>query len=348
MSISVNTEVIRGQLHLLHYMIEDTGIGMTPEAVEALFQPFYQAGEDVSRKYGGTGLGLVISQGLVSAMGGKIGVKSTLGKGSVFEFSIRVEALEPPSGENQKLSLEGWKIFICDPCEGRRRALQDRLSRMGAVFPEKAALYDLVIADEENCLEMTDSRWRIILTGGLPEHIYELKVLTPSDRLLMKPLRWRALQDLLNQINGGGTLPAEPPKARVRNISLRVLVADDNSVNRKIAGMMLNKLGCDCSFAENGEEVLKLLHSGDFDACLMDCRMPVMDGFEVTRRIRSGEAGERVRNMPVIAFTAGVSPDEQKRCSEAGMDGFVSKPLEMDALLKSLEKYSKEPSSGQK
>ncbi len=157
----------------------------------------------------------------------------------------------------------------------------------------------------------------------------------------MKPLRWRALKELLVQIKGGGGFLEEPATEGIRNLSLRVLVADDNSVNRKIAGLMLDKIGCTFRFAENGLEVLEKLSSEGFDVCLMDCHMPVLDGFETTRRIRSGEAGACVSGIPVIALTAGTMPEEQKKCLDSGMNAFLPKPLELPELCRVLGKYSK-------
>lgn len=339
--LSVEAQSLSDRVYILHFAVEDTGIGMSPEAVGALFQPFRQAGSEVSRKYGGTGLGLMISQSLVNAMGGKIEVRSSPGKGSVFEFSIRAEAPGIVPGEVFKSPIKGWKVFVCDGCERRRRALQDHLLGLEALFSENTGLYDLVIADEESCSASVSSRLRIILTGGLPQYAGDLEVLHHSDRLLMKPLRWRALKDLLVQLSGGGPPPEEARTLGIRNLSLRVLVAEDNSVNRKIAGLMLDKIGCTFRFAENGREVLERLSSESFDVCLMDCHMPVMDGFETTRRIRSGEAGSEASGVSIIALTAGVEPEEKKKCLDSGMDGFLPKPLEFQELYQVLEKYTK-------
>ncbi|HWJ93670.1 MAG TPA: response regulator, partial [Telluria sp.] len=356
----------------LRFEVHDTGIGISREARSRIFEAFSQADDSTTRKFGGTGLGLAISKQLVELMGGSIGVDNALTQGSVFWFTVSFDKrrVDPDAPGAHQHSLEGLRVLIVDEQPSSRVGLERHLSAWQAnsdsVATAEDALaqlaqaaqrgkpYDAAILDME--LEHTSGLLLASTIKADPAtRAIRLLVLSP-ERLaadpvqrreagvayqLIKPARAADLFACLATRPRGPTAPAAqfmpPPPAVPRPAARarlrRVLLAEDNPVNVEVARAMLESLGLATQCARNGEEALQAVRSGDFDAVLMDCQMPVMDGFAATSAIRreEREAG-RARMLPIIAITANALQGDREACLAAGMDDYLSKPFTQQQL----------------
>lgn len=362
--VSVAREAGAGPLARLRVSVRDTGIGVTPEQQEHLFQPFVQADQSTSRKYGGTGLGLAISKQLVSHMGGSIGVQSRGGGGSTFWFTADFPVAEDASGgEPSWIYPSGVRALVAVG----HAATSDQIARqLGAgegdiavAASGRAALvalraaasvgkpFSLVIADQDlpelSGLELartlksdaTFAGIKIILLTSLVQTVDKAEpVGRGADCVLAKPVRLDPLHTALHTVFGHGRT-ADPdvgaPAAAVL-AGLRVLVAEDNRVNQKVARMQLAKLGCLCEIADHGRAAVEAVQRAEWDVVLMDCQMPELDGFEATRRIRAWEAEcaatqGSVKPRYIIAMTANAMIGDREECLAAGMDDYISKPV---------------------
>lgn len=293
------------------FEVVDTGPGMSPEIRAALFQPFEQGDASVARLHGGTGLGLAISQNLIESMGGHIEVESTLGKGSRFHFFLPQSKLADPEPCVPSAHIT---VFLDESNPIRFQAIEEFLQIRGYVLVRAMDQAEIFLFDRPQ-------------HTPFPDPIQADKSIT-----LPKPLRWSALLDrilAMHMIPSTDSAAVEAPSLR---FSHHILVADDNPTNRKIVNLMLQKLGCSTVLVENGQQALDALQHAHFDLCLMDCRMPVLDGIEATRQIRQGHAGEPAMKLPIFALSAGVMQEEQERCIEAGMNGFLPKPVVLTSL----------------
>lgn len=315
-------------VHDIHFSIMDTGIGMDSSVVEHLFQPFQQADTSIARRFGGTGLGLAISQRLVQAMGGEIKVTSQVGQGSTFHFSIATKC-EP--FENPQL-LHGKRVVIYDEQEERKKSIETFLQGMGAQIQIWGESCDLSILTDHPPMSRNLSPINIIVGDSF--------IAEAPDLPLPLPLRWNLLREKIRQAIGlvpqeNNALPCE----NCQKLNMSILVVDDNAVNRKVASLMLQKLGCTYTLASGGFEALELLPGHSFDACLMDCQMPGLDGFETTKQARELEKQGKIPHIPIIALTAGVTQAEREHCLSAGMDGFLPKPLVLQSLRDTLHRW---------
>ncbi len=351
----------------LRFTIRDTGIGLSDSARASLFQPFVQADASTTRKYGGTGLGLGISRRLVEMMHGEISVESQPGQGSTFSFTAtfgRGAAAETPLPHPLE-SLEGRKVLIVDDNSTNRIILQHQIAgwnmhAAGSATDATEALsllrcnaaqgepYDLAILDMQmpgtNGLALarlirSDPRIAgthlVLLTsmsnGVVPEELHAAGI----EAHLTKPVKSAQLQACLLTILGDRSIaPAELPDAPRPALStaarrLRILVAEDNSVNQKVALRLLQKLGCGADVAANGLEVLESVRRQTYDVVLMDCQMPEMDGYEATRQLRRREGDRKVNRHWIVAMTANAMQGDRDLCLEAGMDDYLSKPVRL-------------------
>jgi len=305
--------------------VADSGIGLSQEQIEQLFQPFSQADSSTARKYGGTGLGLSISQRLVRLMGGLITVSSTPGTGSLFRFSLPLPVTQPASPVN----LAGRKVLLIEPCAENRAALEKMLTalkiQVTAMAAPEAGLTqndDLVLVSQES---LSGAQTR------LPE--------TQSPRILLHPLGSPSLHP-----PGFVAALAQPVKlssllelfSAPQAASPHVLLVEDNPVNLKIMLAFLQKMQMTTDTAENGQIALQMLARNDYDLVLMDLQMPEMDGLSATKAIRAGEAGVRNPTIPIIALTADSQQEEEARCRAAGMDDFLGKPVQFEQLRSAL------------
>ncbi|PJI49954.1 MAG: hybrid sensor histidine kinase/response regulator [Pseudomonas sp.] len=330
--------------------VRDTGIGVAPEALLKIFQPFTQADAGITRQYGGTGLGLALTRKLCEAMQGELSVTSEPGLGSEFVVTLPLPALEPA----QPLAkLEGKLIVQCAASSGLAVLLQNWLPEWGVNYQRldiDASLagveLDVLLSDCPDCLvvlrqNVTKPVLLVTAYGNFlePELAQRLAPLRQLARPLSRAVLYQALQQAFeHQPPPSAKAPGTTPQEQ---FSARVLLVEDNPVNQLVARGLLQKLGCQVDIAINGEEALKQLDGAEFDLVLMDCNMPVMDGYQATHEIR--QSG-RWPGLPVIALTANALPDERERCRAAGMDDYLAKPFHRDELAAILERWAGQPS----
>ncbi|HZR84975.1 MAG TPA: response regulator [Candidatus Binatia bacterium] len=355
---------------VLRFDVRDTGIGIPEQARDRLFQAFSQADGSTTRKYGGTGLGLAISRRLTELMGGEIGLDSELGKGSTFWFTARLARTVAETAGAAADGLPGLRALVVDDSPTVRMDLVAKLANLGiaarsapdgesALARLREALardecYDLAILDLQmpgmDGIELARrirseselASLPLVLHTGFSErcHAEEARAAGISAYLL-KPVQPADLAACLRKVvrarSGGGEvrqlLAAPPLRPAPARDSLRILVAEDNPVNQKVARHMLERLGHTADIVASGREALLALessHGGGYDLILMDCQMPDMDGFATTREIRRRE-GDR-QHTPIIAMTAYAMQGDRERCLAAGMDDYIAKPVKPDTL----------------
>jgi CheY-like chemotaxis protein len=354
---------------VLHFFVRDTGIGISPEQQAKLFQAFSQADSSTTRKYGGTGLGLAISARLIELMGGRIWLESEVGCGSVFHFTIPfgLARAVPPEREAPDVVQE-LLVLIVDDNATNRLILVEMLRRWGmrptAVASGAAALAALdqaQAAGEPFGLVLLDAMMPEMDGFTLAERIQKdrgrvepiLMMLSSAGQrddaarcralgvkaYLTKPVRQATLLDAILTALSPATAPratAESPKSQPAARRLRILLAEDNAVNQRLAVALLERRGHQVVVAANGREALAMIERDRFDAVLMDVQMPEMDGYEATAAIRAREAGSGSR-LPIIAMTAHVMKGDREHCLAVGMDGYIAKPLRPDDLFNALE-----------
>ena len=347
----------------LQFSVRDTGIGIAPENQAKLFDSFTQADGSTTRKYGGTGLGLTIAKMLVEIMGGKMSLQSELGKGSTFTFNAAFGSAEQRSADNaaDDLALRGVQVLCVDDNPTNLRILEHQCRRWGMTPTHAASAKEAMVAFEARRANQTSfplalldvdmpdvdgfelaqqlrqtkegSEMAIILLSSVDRRPEtkdgeELKV----DGVLRKPvfpayLRRKILEVLNVRDAAAG---AEKNSYEFRSFDFRVLLVEDNQVNQMVGKRTLKKMGCTCTVAENGKLALQALEQDEFDLVLMDCQMPEMDGYEATRRIRA--SGKAYATIPIIAMTANAMKGDREKCLEAGMDGYIPKPVKLDAI----------------
>jgi len=351
----------------LHFRVRDTGIGIPEEKRDQLFELFSQVDSSRSREYRGTGLGLSISKRLVEAMGGEIWVESEVGEGSTFHFTIQTTvpqqtADEFPLPPDAQSVLAGTRVLIADDNEATRQFLTQRVEAVGVdtttVATEDATIealekhsYDVVLLDaeltesEESVVEERmfdpsdeDSPSLLLLDTGPArnqsadgEHVQALRKPVKQARL------YEALLDVLQGSEQAGP-HGESEKPRIEVSSLRVLLAEDDAVNQKMTTQLLAKMGHKVHTVSDGVEVLDAVRERTYDVILMDVQMPEMDGLEATRRLRKEWSSEE--QPYVVALTASVMESDRESCWDAGMDAFLSKPVQRDEIAQILNEPS--------
>ncbi|WP_323615138.1 hybrid sensor histidine kinase/response regulator [Pseudomonas putida] len=319
--------------------VRDTGIGIAEDAQARIFQPFTQAGAGITRQYGGTGLGLALTRNLCKAMQGHLHIRSEPGLGSCFSAELplttHTEAIAPAP-------LEGRVVALSNAASGLGELLQDVLPRWGLSYSRHdsaqalaGATIDLLITDDLDHLfqlrpALTAPILLVTAYGNFlsPEQAAQLAPL----HQLARPLARNALYQTLRRTLQGHA-PEHPlaiPALTATDGRARILLVEDNPVNQLVAKGMLAKLGCLVQVATQGVEALEWLEQEDFDLVLMDCNMPVMDGYEASRRIR--QSG-RWPALPIVALTANAMPEERERCRAAGMNDYLAKPFRREELL---------------
>ncbi|MHB8474910.1 MAG: response regulator [Steroidobacteraceae bacterium] len=358
---------------LLRFEVIDTGIGISEEVQGRIFNSFSQADSFTTRKYGGTGLGLAICRQLAALMGGEIGVRSALGRGATFWFEVRLEPAAAPSTPTRPPDLAGLRALIVDDNASNREILQQHLRSCGvevttaetgaaalaALNAGDGRTFDLCLVDDqmpgEDGFQLAklirqDPRWpaqRLILLATRDDHDSG-----ESARLfaavLAKPLRRSQLFACVARVMSGpprtaadslpGALAAAPPAA-ARGAGPKILLVEDNPVNREVAVAMLENLGCAAEAAENGLLAIEAMSAATYDAVLMDCQMPIMDGLTAAGEIRRREHTSGAARVPIIALTANAMEGERERCLAAGMDDFLSKPFTQRQLATLLRRW---------
>jgi len=359
----------------------DTGIGIAEEHQGRLFRAFSQADTSTTRKYGGSGLGLVICRELVALMSGTIGVESTCGEGSTFWFTSKLEkqASDGAQPMPSATALRGLRVLVVDDNRTNREILLELSHTWGFIADEAAnarqALdmlyaavevgrpYRIVITDrkmpemdgKELGLAIKDSpdlsTTTLIMLDSVGLHDDKKLRELGFAAVLSKPLRQSELFNaIVNSVRGVGAKPIRKargdftPEARPEWRGKRILLAEDNAVNQDVALEMLRSAGYDCECVANGKDALEAITRGSYDLVFMDCQMPEMDGFEATTKIREYEsdcmeAGGEPLRIPVIALTAHAMKGDREQCLAAGMDDYLSKPLDPDRVIGTVEKW---------
>src|SRR3984885_3080091 len=359
----------------ISFLVRDTGIGIAPEAQSRIFREFEQADERIARSYGGTGLGLSISERIVKRMGGRITLESQPGVGSTFEVSVPLAAADAAGSEQKPFAapdLTGQSIMLVAPQSIEASLIARRLQRWGgqtcvvsdiavaqALLPERswhAILLDRALgaAEVESLGQAArmHATQRIVMFTPAARHELQPSPASAFTGYLVKPLRAASLAarltaapeivapnlagDSLIEANDTAEAPAMVP-AR----GLLILVAEDNEINALLMRSLLTRLGHHAVITTNGEQALESWLSAKsagtpYDLVLMDIQMPQLDGIETTKRIRACEAGQPGRQTPILALTANTLVEDRYACFEAGMDGFLIKPLDRDKLTDAL------------
>ncbi|GLO52766.1 hybrid sensor histidine kinase/response regulator [Pseudomonas putida] len=319
--------------------VRDTGIGIPEEAQARIFQPFTQAGAGITRQYGGTGLGLALTRNLCKAMQGHLHIKSDPGFGSRFTaelpLAVHTEAIPPAP-------LHGRVAALSAAGSGLNELLQDLLPAWGLAYQHHdssagldATAIDLLITDSlDQLFELRPAlKTPILLVTAYGNFLpSEQSVTLAPLHQLARPLARNALYQTLRRTLQGHEPehPLATPAITLEQGRARILLVEDNPVNQLVAKGMLAKLGCQVQLATQGAEALELLEQDEFDLVLMDCNMPVMDGYEASRRIR--QSG-RWPDLPIVALTANAMPEERERCRAAGMNDYLAKPFRREELL---------------
>jgi signal transduction histidine kinase/CheY-like chemotaxis protein len=343
------------------FAVSDNGIGMKPEQMDKLFKPFSQADSSTTRIHGGTGLGLSISKRLADLMGGRIWVESEFGKGSTFGFTIQAEATELEQCPNTLLA--GRRVLIVDDIEVNRRILlhycgswgmEARATGDGAEalgWVKGGERFDIALLDSQmpgmDGRELAtalralrpEAELPIVMVSSAPVTGLERGIVSGS---LLKPIKPSRVFDVVQSVlfKTGRTrvdeIKFELPKNLGRERPLRILVAEDNAVNQKVAQLLLERMGYHPDFAANGEEALQAVERQPYDVIFMDVQMPVMDGLTATRELRRRFGlGRRPR---IVALTANAMQDDRDQAEAAGMDDYVAKPVTPEALVAALRR----------
>ncbi|SMF95286.1 Signal transduction histidine kinase [Methylomagnum ishizawai] len=362
----------------VRFVVSDTGVGIAEDVLPRLFQAFTQADGSTTRRYGGTGLGLTICKQLVELMGGGLEVESRLGRGAAFGFSVPLVRAEPAGAgvPAQPMELQGRRVLIAEDNATHRDILKRYVESWGMeaglaadgfqaidLLQEAAATghpFDLAVVDmvmpKMNGLELGRYIKAYPALAALP-----LVMLSSATRqgeaaearrigfaaYLCKPIRKGGLR--LSLVQALATEPATSPRSvrkvpEYRTVPLprldaRVLLAEDNQINKEVALTMLEKFGCAVDVAGNGLEALAALERGVYDVVLMDCMMPEMDGYAATMEIRRRQAEGRLPGFPVVAITANAVEGDREHCLAMGMDDYLAKPFTTEGLYRMLEKW---------
>lgn len=380
-TLRIEVETSEESPGMLHFFVADTGIGIEPKNQERVFEAFQQADASTTRQYGGTGLGLAISSRIVTLMGGRMGLTSEPGKGSIFDFTARF-AIQDADTVPQSVAptrLSNLRVLVVDDNTTNLRILDGILRSWGmraTLASSGSEALKILSATDRNtegfALILTDARMPTMDGFQLVERIRQSPSLETATVLMLssvhnaediarsrelrlssyltKPVRRSALLSAITEALVGSpsfageplTPLAEPVRGKsLRGKLLKVLVAEDNAVNRKLASSILHRAGHNAILVINGREAVDAVARERFDVVLMDVQMPVMGGFEATRLIRELESGSG-RRTPIIAVTAHAMKGDREACFEAGMDGFAPKPIHSAKLLEMLERLGSE------
>jgi signal transduction histidine kinase/DNA-binding response OmpR family regulator len=347
----------------IHFSVKDNGLGISPEQKEHIFQEFSQADISTTREFGGTGLGLTITSSLVERMGGKLELESEVGKGSEFFFTLDFE--KASGTEAQEYRLPELKVGYYKP-EGTPRKIVELnlrsyleemnidLEEFDRVDSEAIKGYDVIIVD----YSFGETRERMEMLSGSAKQLIVLTHISYSDEarkmqqsvdsIIYKPLNISKITRALEKIglDSKDATDEEVSGDDQETLSLegaRVLVVEDNVINQKLIGEIIESLGADIEIANNGREAVTLRQSTMYDMILMDIQMPILGGVEATQEILAWEKGNGVEHIPIIALTANALRGDREKYLQAGMDDYLSKPIDIENLKRVLGQYYSTP-----
>ena len=373
-AIHVKCDSPRDENLLIHFIVSDTGIGISQENQKKIFSAFSQADASTTRRFGGTGLGLSISERLVKLMGGRIWVESAEGKGSRFHFQVLLQPAQGAEVETQSAPTRtfhsGSRILVADDNATNRKLLErlllqwelipvvaqsgEEAIRMIKEFCVKEQKFSAMILDQEmpglGGIELVEMLQKGPVLPPPPAILLLSRPLESKARLecerlgiartILKPIRRAWLFEALQQT--AGEPKSEPASAKINGSALdgdglRILVAEDNLVNQRLISRLLEKMGHQVLVASDGMAVLRILEQREVDFIAMDMQMPELDGVETTRKIRAMEK-DAGGHVPIVALTANAFDADRRKCLEAGMDGFVAKPVSAQSIREELER----------
>ncbi len=364
----------------VRFAVSDTGVGIAEDSHKLIFEPFRQSDSSVTREYGGTGLGLSISSGLVRLMGTTITVESERGKGSEFSFELTlpIATTEEPEEKRKLQVLPRSRVLLVASSESVRRLVSWLLGRWGLELDDAGSCekamellergagpgspYVVAIVDQalqsgsgyevvKQIRKLYGDKVAVLMLSGTPSLAGDVR----SDyynvfRILGKPVRRQALWESLSAIlqpEGTDSKPRPLERSAARAQPRNILVVEDNAINQKLAARLLEKSGHKVSIANNGAEACELAEGTRFDLIFMDLQMPVMGGIETTKKIREGEL-KTGRHVPIVAMTAHAASQDEERCIAAGMDGFLTKPIERESVLQMIERMTSNRQTNEK
>ena len=373
--VTVDEVSARGERTFLRFEVSDTGIGIQPDHLDRVFDSFSQEDGGTTRRFGGTGLGLAICSELVDLMGGEIGVDSTPNEGSSFWFEAPFKRVISVNSYRRIEELAGKHVLVVDDNETNLMVVSEQLSSW-KMWPETvdsapAALrelkrgsdegspYDavlldwhmpdmdgLMLADEIAGNSDYDSIKLVMLSSSAASKEADTSSCRRIDYFITKPVRQARLRDCLLHLLG-----TSEPESQTQTLagdgdtplnseSVRVLLVEDNLINQEVAKGMLGALKAEVDIAQNGKEAIEKLEANDYAVVLMDCHMPVMDGYAATRAIREKEKDTDGDRQVIIALTANALPEDREKCLNAGMDDYLSKPFTIARLRDTLQRWT--------
>ncbi len=363
--VRVNESTDSDSRHWVQFEVQDSGVGINPDNLELIFDSFAQEDGSTTRRFGGTGLGLAISKQLVELMGGTLEVDSAPGEGSRFFFNVPLEADPAEVSALRTDGLIGVRVLVADDSAVNREILNQQLSGWKMQVAEadsgRAALTALQVAAEAGDpfdLLMLDyhmpdmdgiavakavranaalANLRVVLLSSVSADRPETATADLGiSAWLTKPLRqaqlYFCLTTSLEEVPIQTKAPSDEEKSGPPEFDIKVLLVEDNLVNQAVAQGMLDQMGCSVSLAANGQEALELFSQEQFQLVLMDCQMPVMDGFQASREIRRSESAKQRQPVPIVALTANALQGDRERCLAAGMSDYLSKPFTLNEL----------------
>ncbi len=379
--VNIKSEPLAQNSLKLYFAVRDTGVGIPSDKLGTIFQAFEQVDSSSTRQFGGTGLGLAVSSQLCQMMGGDIWVESELGKGSVFYFTVKMEPGHEETAKSDLTgalgALSGLSVLLVEDNATNRRLFYHTLSKSG-LTPKVASnaeeaisilrtakqvntRFDFILADmtlpDRTGLDLVDevksrdlapeSKFILLVPRGLTLDAVKRDHLDLTACISKPTGPSELIAGLLKTLNVSGPLsqtkaaPVGSQKPEDKKESLRILVAEDNLINQKLAKYMLSNLGHEVTLAANGKEAVESSQNSQFDFILMDVQMPVMDGLEATRAIREREK-QSYLHIPIIALTAHAMKGDRERCLEAGMDDYISKPINYSELMEAIKRIHAE------
>jgi two-component system sensor histidine kinase/response regulator len=376
--IQIENQTLKKETVELLCSVKDTGIGMSAEQMETIFDPFTQADSSITRKYGGTGLGLAISKQLVELMGGHIKVGSKPGHGSTFSFTAQFGIQTEPKEHTQKatVDMKGVKVLVVDDNETNRMIVRNSLSKLGAIITEAdcgerglAEFKRALKAKKPYQLALIDRRMPGMDGFELAQHLKEsmgnikntaVMMLTSDNRgddfalckeldiafYLVKPVKKADLLDAIASIMGRkiGSVAGEVPETKAvdfsKTRSFNLLLVEDSADNRLIIQAYFKRASDHIDIAENGAIAVEKFKCGQYDLVLMDVQMPVMDGYSATREIRKWEQEQGREETPIIALTAHAMKEDAQKSRDAGCTDHLTKPIKRATLMEAVQKYT--------